>query len=170
MALVEVNSLEQDEFVARFGAVFERSSWVAARAWQRRPFSSIEELHRAMMTEVREAKFDEQLALLCAHPELAGREAIEGALTADSSGEQGRLGLTALSKDQLGKMADLNRAYRQKFGFPCIVALALHDSRDAVIEEMERRLRNDSVTEMRNALDQVAHIAGARLEKMTGGR
>src|SRR5256885_11399833 len=93
----ELNSLEEDEFVAHLGAVFEHSPWVAERAWLRRPFQSIEELHGAMMEVVREAGFDEQLALVRAHPELAGREAAEGALTAHSSGEQGRLGFTALS-------------------------------------------------------------------------
>ncbi len=168
MAPAEVNSLEEEELVARFGAVFEHSPWVAERAWHRRPFSSIEDLHRAMTTEIREAHFDEQMALLRAHPELAGREAVEGALTADSSGEQGRLGFTSLSKEQLDRISSLNRAYREKFGFPCIVALALHGSRDAVIDEMERRSENDAVTEMRNGLEQVAHIARARLEKLMG--
>ena len=168
MAPAEVNALEEEEFVARFGAVFEHSPWIAERAWHRRPFSSVEDLHRAMMTEVREAKFDEQMALLRAHPELAGREATSGALTADSSGEQGRLGFNALPRNDLERMAVLNSAYREKFGFPCIVALALHASREAVIGEMQRRLENDAVTEMRNGLDQVAHIARARLEMLMG--
>jgi 2-oxo-4-hydroxy-4-carboxy-5-ureidoimidazoline decarboxylase len=161
--LAQLNALEQDEFVARFGTVFEHSPWVAERAWQRRPFSSIEELHSAMMAEVREAKFDEQLSLVRAHPELAGREARESALTAESSGEQARLGFTALSGEQFQRIAELNRSYREKFAFPCIVALRLHATRDSVMNEMRRRLANDAVTELRGALEQIGHITRGRL-------
>jgi 2-oxo-4-hydroxy-4-carboxy-5-ureidoimidazoline decarboxylase len=164
--LAGLNALEEDGFVARLGAVFEHSPWVAERTWRRRPFRSIDELHRAMISEVMQAGFDEQLALVRAHPELAGREAGEGTLTSDSSSEQGRLGFTALSKARLEEMADLNRAYRTRFGFPCIVALALHDCRDAVVAQMRDRLRNDAATEMRNALEQIGHIARRRLEKL----
>ena len=129
MELAQLNALEEDEFLAHFGTVFEHSPWVAKRAWRRRPFSSIEALHCAMMTEVREAKLDEQLSLVRAHPELAGREAREGAVTADSSAEQARLGLAALSSEQFQTIAELNRCYRRKFSFPCIVALRLHATR-----------------------------------------
>ena len=163
MELAQLNALEQDEFVAHFGTVFEHSPWVAERAWQHRPFSSIEALHSAMMAEVREAKLDEQLSLVRAHPELAGREAREGALTADSSAEQARLGLTALSREQFQAIAELNRSYRKKFSFPCIVALRLHATRDSVMNEMQRRLANDAVTELRNALEQIGHITRGRL-------
>jgi OHCU decarboxylase len=160
---LQLNTLSEDEFAAHFGTVFEHSPWVAKRAWRRRPFSSIEALHCAMMTEVREAKFDEQLSLVRAHPELAGREAREGALTADSSAEQARLGLAALSSEQFQAIAELNRSYRRKFSFPCIVALRLHASRDSVMSEMRRRLANDAATELRNALEQIGHITRGRL-------
>jgi 2-oxo-4-hydroxy-4-carboxy-5-ureidoimidazoline decarboxylase len=168
--LEQVNALEEEQFVALLGAVFEHSPWVAERAWRRRPFKSIEDLHRAMTAEVREAKFDEQLALVRAHPELAGREAGEGTLTQHSSTEQERLGFTRLTRDGLEKIGILNKAYREKFGFPCVVALALHGSRDGVIEEMERRLGSDGVTQMRTALEQIGHIARGRLEKIVGAR
>jgi OHCU decarboxylase len=160
---LQLNTLGEDEFLAHFGSVFEHSPWVAERAWRRRPFSSLEELHRAMMSEVREARLEEQLSLVRAHPELAGREAREGALTAESSGEQARLGFTALSRDELHKIAGLNRSYREKFSFPCIVALRLHATRDSVTSEMQRRLGNDAVTELRNALEQIGHITRGRL-------
>jgi 2-oxo-4-hydroxy-4-carboxy-5-ureidoimidazoline decarboxylase len=161
--LARLNALEEDEFLAHFGTVFEHSPWVAQRAWQRRPFSSFEALHAAMMTEVREAQREEQLSLVRAHPELAGREAREGALTADSSAEQARLGLAALSSEQFQAIAELNRSYRRKFSFPCIVALRLHASRDSVMSEMRRRLANDAATELRNALEQIGHITRGRL-------
>jgi len=146
--------------------VFEHSPWVAERAWRRGPFSSADALHREMMAVVGSASRQEQLALIRAHPELAGREAGEGTLTPDSSSEQGRLGFTRLTREEFRTMQDLNRRYRGKFGFPCIVALRLHDSRESVIAEMERRLNNKKETEIENALEQIGHITRGRLEKL----
>ena len=146
--------------------VFEHSPWVAERAWRRGPFASVEDLHAEMMRAVGEASRAEQLALIRSHPELAGREAGEGTLTPDSSSEQGRLGFTRLSREEFLKMQDLNHRYREKLGFPCIVALRLHDSRESVMREMERRLGNDRDTEMKNALEQIGHITLGRLEKL----
>jgi 2-oxo-4-hydroxy-4-carboxy-5-ureidoimidazoline decarboxylase len=168
VALAELNALEEDEFVARLGAVFEHSPWVAERCWRKRPFGSIEELHRAMMSEILQAQFDEQLALVRAHPELAGREAGEGRLTAHSSSEQERLGFTSLDRKTLDEMKRLNQSYRERFGFPCVVALRLHATRESVMGEMERRLANDAPTELRNAIEQIGHIARGRLEKIAG--
>ena len=146
--------------------VFEHSPWVAERAWRKAPFASRQALHEAMMAEVERASRDEQLALIRAHPELAGREASEGTLTTSSAGEQGRLGFDRLSHDAYERMRELNRNYREKFGFPCIVALRLHASRDSVMEEMQRRLQNDMDTEIRNALEQIGHITRGRVEKL----
>ena len=160
---------EEQAFVARLGGVFEHSPWVAQRAWRRRPFRSLDELHRAMMQVVSEASREEQLALVRAHPELAGREAKEGSLTVDSSGEQGRLGFVALSKAELQKMAELNARYGAKFGFPCIVALRLHATRQSVMEAMEKRLGNSREQELNTALEQIGHIARGRLEKLWAG-
>src|SRR6185436_631784 len=142
MDLPQINALTLAQFVARLGGVFEHSPWVAERAWGRRPFDSVERLHASMMQVVGEASSEEQLALLRAHPELAGREAAKGALTADSSTEQGRLGFLNLDRSHVERMAELNRRYRQRFGFPCIVALRLHASRASVMAEMRRRLGN----------------------------
>lgn len=146
--------------------VFEHSPWVAERAWRKQPFASLDVLHGEMMAVVGSASREEKLALIRAHPELAGREAGEGTLTADSSSEQGRLGFTRLTREEYRKMQDLNRRYRDKFGFPCIVALRLHSSRENVMAEMERRLSNQEETEFKNALEQIGHIARGRLEKL----
>ena len=97
MDLDAVNRLDQPAFVAALGAVFEHSPWVAELAWRARPYMSVAALHGAMVNAVRAASFAQQVALLRAHPELAGSEAAAGAMTADSSGEQGRLGFTSLS-------------------------------------------------------------------------
>ena len=147
-------------------SVFEHSPWVAERAWARGPFRSAHELHKAMMQAVHEASREEQLGLIRAHPELAGREAADGSLTVDSSSEQGRLGFLALSPQEFARMKKLNQAYREKFGFPCIVALRLHATRESVMQEMQRRASNDPETEVRNALEQIGHITRGRLENI----
>ena len=165
MALEELNSLSKHEFVARLGGVFEHSPWIAERAWHKRPFRSLEALHATMMDVIRNETREEQVALVRAHPELAGGEA----LTVDSSSEQGRLGFNALSKTELDEMNELNRRYREKFGFPCIVALRLHQNRTSVISEMKRRLENDPASELANALEQIGHIARGRLQKLLNG-
>ena len=160
-----LNQLDLRAWLARFGAVFEHSPWVAEGAWRRRPFASVDALHQAMMDEVRAAPRARQLELVRAHPELAGGEA----LTVDSTSEQGRLGFNRLSKDELAAMESLNRRYRDKFGFPCIVALRLHANRASVMHEMARRLGNNAETELTNALEQIAHITRGRLEKIFHG-
>ena len=166
MTLAELNRLAVDGFVARLGEVFEHSPWVAERAWSKRPFASVDALHGAMMAVVREASDAEQLSLVRAHPELAGAEAKEGTLTAHSSGEQGRLGLTSLSKDEFRRISGINRRYREKFAFPCIVALKLHSDRASVLDEMERRLANRPDEELAAALEQIGHITRGRLDRM----
>jgi OHCU decarboxylase len=163
--LAELNALGEREFVARLGGVFEHSPWVARQAFAARPFSSVDDLHKAMMSSVRAASTQQQLALVRAHPELSGAEAREGSLTVDSSSEQGRLGFTSLTRTELRKMAELNRRYREKHGFPCIVALRLHATRGSVMEEMARRIDNDTGAELTAALEQIAHITRGRLER-----
>ena len=166
MTLAELNRLSPEGFVARLGDVFEHSPWVAERAFKKKPFRSVDELHEAMMGAVRAAPEAQRLGLIRAHPELAGAEAKEGTLTAHSSGEQGRLGLTTLTKDEFRRISDINRRYREKFGFPCIVALKLHSNRTSVLDEMERRLANRPEVELAAALEQIGHITRGRLDRM----
>ena len=166
LKLAEVNALPLEAFVAQLGAVFEHSPWVAQRVWSRRPFrvprcAAPGDDERGAPGPIRASGW----RLVRAHPELAGAEAKEGTLTVDSSSEQARLGFTRLSRDELATMSRLNREYREKHGFPCIVALRLHSSRQSVMAEMERRIDNDSETELGNALEQVGHITRGRLAK-----
>jgi OHCU decarboxylase len=168
MNLAEVNALALEDFAARFGGVFENSPWVAREAWQRRPFVSMDDLFRGMSEAVRDAPQARQLSLIRAHPELAGREAAGGVLTADSTSEQARLGFLSLDRGHLEQMSELNRTYRQRFGIPCIVALTLHASRASVMAEMQRRLGNTMQAEIAAALEQINHIARGRLEKIVG--
>ena len=167
-SLAALNAAPREELVRHLGDVFEHSPWVAERAADQRPFADIAALHAAMMQCVRTAALDEQIALIRAHPELAGREASDGTLTAESTSEQGRLGFTRLTRAELDEMAEINRRYRERFGFPCIVALRLHATRDAVTAEMRRRTGNDRPTEIANAIGQIGHITRGRLDQKLG--
>ena len=160
--LTNVNALDEDAFVALLGGIFEHSPWVARRAYGRRPFDSRETLHVAMVDVVEHATRSEQLALLSAHPELGGNEARAGTLTAASAGEQSSAGLHALSPALSARIGGLNKAYREKFGFPFVIAVRDYD-RDGLLAELERRLRHDPATELTNGLEQVYRIAAIRL-------
>ncbi|MBM3573245.1 MAG: 2-oxo-4-hydroxy-4-carboxy-5-ureidoimidazoline decarboxylase [Alphaproteobacteria bacterium] len=166
LRLADVNAADQAQFVRLLGHVFEHSPWVVEQAWLARPFASVDALHDAMMAVVRRVPRDRQIALLRAHPELAGREAQQGTLTVDSTSEQTRLGFHALSKAGLARMTDLNTRYREKFGFPCIIALRRHHERASVQAEHQRRLGNDADTEIGNCIAQIAIITRGRLDKM----
>lgn len=160
--LAELAGLDREAFVARLGGVFEHSPWVAERAHAQGPFASVDALHRAMVAVVGAASRAEQLALLRAHPELAGREAREGTLTAASTGEQGRAGLNALAADEFQRIAELNRRYRARHGFPFIACVG-HYTKAGIFFELERRLGTDTEREIDEALAQVAAIARLRL-------
>jgi OHCU decarboxylase len=169
VTLAQLNALDEARFVALLGAVFEESPWVVRRAWQRKPFASVESLFQALADEVLQATAEEQLALIRAHPDLAGKEAGGGRSAAESSSEEDRLGFLNLDRSHFERMAELNRRYRQRFGFPCIVALKLHASRASVMAEMRRRLGNQADAERANALEQLGHIARGRLDRVISG-
>jgi 2-oxo-4-hydroxy-4-carboxy-5-ureidoimidazoline decarboxylase len=163
MTLWEINRLTPAAFATALGEVFEHSRWVAERAGAARPFASIAGLHDAMMAAVRAAPEELQLALIRAHPELAGRAAIRGELTADSSREQARAGLDQCSADELARLTALNTAYSAKFGFPFVLAVSGYD-RAGILREFARRLARDRDTEFDEALAQIARIARLRLD------
>ena len=122
------------------------------------------------MTPVRLASADEQLALVRAQPVLSGRQAGAGKLPADPTGELSRLGFLNLDRGHFDRLAELNRRYLQRFGFPCVVALHLHKSRASVMAEMRRRLGNQADAELANALERIAHMARVRFEKILQDR
>jgi len=156
----------KETFMAAIGGIVEHSPWVAERAFVYRPFSSVDALHAALMTCIRDASPEEQIALFNVHPELAGREAVAGTMTADSTGEQGRLGLNALSAAEFAELTALNTRYREKFGFPFIAALRLHPDRQSMVASFRDRIENPQETEIANAISQIAEIVRGRLEKM----
>jgi 2-oxo-4-hydroxy-4-carboxy-5-ureidoimidazoline decarboxylase len=165
MTLADLNRLDLAQFVAALGGVFEHSPWVAERAFGQRPFAGVEALHAAMLDVVSSAVPGEQLALLRAHPELAGKAAIRGELTVDSTREQSGAGLTQCSAEEFATLTDLNRRYNAKFGFPFILAVKGFD-RAGILREFTRRFDADPATEFAACLAQVATIARYRLDAL----
>ena len=166
MRLADINALDRSGFVAALADIFEHSPWIAERAYEARPFASVDELHRAMLRVVQSASRDEQLALIRAHPELAGRAMVRNEMTPDSTKEQSDAGLTSCSPEEYRRLVDLNARYNTKFGFPFILAVKGYD-RGGVIAEFARRVERDVDTEFAEALKQIATITRFRLEGMT---
>jgi 2-oxo-4-hydroxy-4-carboxy-5-ureidoimidazoline decarboxylase len=157
--------MERAPFVATFGGVFENSPWVAEAAWPAHPFDNVTALHAAMVAVVRGAAPAQQLALLRAHPELAGREALAGDMTEASEAEQGSAGLNCLTAAELARIGELNRAYGTKFGHPFIIAVRNH-TKQGIFDAFERRLANSAEAERASALAEVFTITRLRLDAM----
>ena len=143
-------------------ALFEHSPWVEARADQR-PSSG--DRHADLMAVVRDATHEEQLALIRAHPELAGKAAVDGGLTEASAAEQAGAGFDRLTQAEFDNFHALNAAYRDKFGFPFIICVRLTD-KAGILAAMERRLANDRDTEIATAIGQIGEIVRLRLKDM----
>jgi len=161
--LAAINSMGQHEFVAALGEVFEHSPWVASAAWNERPFASIDALHEAMVDVVRRSPRETRVAFLCAHPELAGKEAEAGTMTADSVGEQKSAGLDALSAGEVRDLRELNSRYRLRHGFPFVIA-ARRYGKDAIFERLRERIERSSDAELDEALTQIAAITRLRID------
>jgi 2-oxo-4-hydroxy-4-carboxy-5-ureidoimidazoline decarboxylase len=164
-SLQALSAADRTTFAARLGSIFEHSPWIAERAWASRPFDSVAALHRAMLVVLETASADEQLGLIRAHPELAGKEAAAGTLTADSTREQRGAGLDRCSADELARLRRLNAAYRERFGFPFVMAVKGR-SKFEIIDALAARLHNDRDTEFRTCLAEIGKIARLRLDAM----
>jgi len=166
--MAAINSLDRAAFVEKFGGIFEKSPWVAELAWDKKPFSTVDEMHAAMVTVVKYAPLPSQLKLLQNHPDLAGKEAQAGAMTASSVSEQASAGLNALTKSEMTQIASFNVAYKEKFGFPFIIAVRMH-TKEGIFFDFSRRLQNDTQTEYLNDLQNVYAITRLRLDKLLSG-
>jgi 2-oxo-4-hydroxy-4-carboxy-5-ureidoimidazoline decarboxylase len=161
MTIDELNSKDRSGFVSAIGWVFEGSPWVAERAWDKRPFATLDALHDALSSVVTSAELGEQQSLLRAHPELGAR----ASMSDSSSREQTSAGFDALTRGDLERLQSLNAAYREKFGFPFLFAVKGRTAQD-VLNAIERRLTSPRDEEHREALRQVSQIARFRLEGM----
>lgn len=154
-----IMDLSDEAFAARFGFLFEHSPWVVERAARRRPFA---DLYTGLMQAVHDATPDERLALIRAHPELAGKAAVDKTLTAESTAEQASAGLDRLTEQEFARFHELNAAYTARFGFPFVICVRLTD-KAGILAAMERRLANDRDTELATAIAEIGQIVKLRL-------
>ncbi|MGR3757022.1 MAG: allantoinase PuuE [Tranquillimonas sp.] len=162
------SEIDRDAFVARYGGVFEHSPWIAERAFDLElgpAHDTAAGLHNALARVFRTAGEDERLAVLTAHPDLAGKLAAARQLTPDSTAEQASAGLDALTDAERSEFTDLNTAYVAKHGFPFIIAVRDHD-KPGIMAAFRRRIDNDRQAEFAEACRQVERIAALRLRDM----
>jgi beta-ureidopropionase / N-carbamoyl-L-amino-acid hydrolase len=172
MTLDQLNQASAAEFVALLDGTYEHSPWIAERAAALRPFKTLAALKVALARVVREAAVEDQLWLIRAHPELAGKAAVAGTLTAESTNEQQKAGLTACTPEELARLQQLNADYNARFGFPFILAVrgprGTGFTRQEIIATFERRLRAHPDVERAECLRQIHRIAEIRLNDKFG--
>ncbi len=164
IALDQLNAMNEADFTAALADIYEHSAWVAQEASARRPFAKLSALHNAMAEAVRDAPAEARMTLIRAHPDLAGKAARAGALTADSTSEQSSVGLDRLSEAEFARFHQFNNSYQAKFGIPFIVCVRRH-TKDSILSEFERRIAQDSVGEIDTALTEIFRIAALRLDQ-----
>ena len=159
--LAELNAMDRVDFVRVVGPVFEHSPWVAARTEARRPFSSREALHAALVATVDNSSDEEKVCLIRAHPDLIGDEE----LTSASKREQASAGLSDATNDEAKQFREFNRQYRKRFEFPFVICARLN-KKDAIARAFPVRLRNSREQEIETALQEISKIAALRLQDL----
>ncbi|QKV18785.1 2-oxo-4-hydroxy-4-carboxy-5-ureidoimidazoline decarboxylase [Oricola thermophila] len=167
VSLERLNACSDSEFVSALGGIFEHSPWVAEAVVGKRPFASVAALHAAMVAAIEAAGTEAQLKLIRAHPDLAGKAALAGELTAESSAEQKGAGLDRLTPGEYERFHALNDRYKERFGFPFILAVRGHD-KHSILGAFERRLKHSPEEERAEALAQIARIGEFRLNDLVG--
>src|ERR1700755_2068599 len=165
LKLSDLNACSKADLVAHLGNIFEYSPWIAEAAADARPFSGINALYAAMKAVVEHAPEDKRLALIKAHPDLANKTQRAAGLTAESNAEQNSVGLDRLSEAEVAAVERVNNAYRSKFGFPYIICVR-RQTRDSILRDFERRLPNDTNTEMQKSIEEIGRIAALRLDAL----
>jgi 2-oxo-4-hydroxy-4-carboxy-5-ureidoimidazoline decarboxylase len=160
--LAEINNFGHDAFTAALGPLFEGSPWIAAGTWPARPFATVDQLHQALCATMYAAPVDRQVALIQAHPDLAGKAALAGELTAESTREQSSAGLSQLTPAEFATFTRLNQAYRDTFGFPFVICAREHNAA-SILEHFAARLEHTRTQEIAAALGEIAKIARLRL-------
>ena len=161
----EVNNLDESGFLSKFGSLYEHSPWVAEAAWRERPFDGFPALHEAFVRAMYDAPRRRQLALIRAHPDLAGKAAVAGELTPESTLEQASAGLDHLTLEEYEAFTRLNTGYRERFGFPMIVCVREH-TKESILAQAEARMEHSREEEIEVALGEIAKIARLRLQEL----
>ena len=174
----EVNDLDQREFMGKFANLYESSPWVAGRAWRERPFGGLRDLHEAFVGAMYEAPEERRMALIRAHPDLAGKAAVAGELTPESTSEQASAGLDRLTQEEYEAFTRMNADYTERFGFPMIVCVREHTkmpstadetptiTKETILQNARDRLKNSREEEIEVALGEIAKIAWLRLQDL----
>jgi N-carbamoyl-L-amino-acid hydrolase len=172
LSLDQLNAASPQAFVDLLAGTYEHSPWIAERASLRRPFATLAALKRALVEVVRQSSREEQLRLIRAHPELAGKAMVARTLTAESTHEQGKAGLTQCTPEEFAHLQDLNARYNQKFGFPFMLAVrgprAEGLGKHQIIAAFERRLAHHPEFEFAEALRNIHRVAEIRLADKFG--
>jgi len=172
MSIDQLNAASVDDFVTLLNGVYEHSPWIAERAAAKRPLQGLPQLKLALAQVVREASLDEQLGLIRAHPELAGKAMVAGSLTAESTDEQSRAGLTHCTAEEFARLQQLNADYKARFGWPFILAVrgtrGTGLSRSEIVATFARRLNAHADVERAECLRQIHRIAEIRLNDKFG--
>jgi 2-oxo-4-hydroxy-4-carboxy-5-ureidoimidazoline decarboxylase len=160
-SLSELNQMSQDEFSAVLGKIWEETPEIAEKTWHYRPFDDLEALYQAMVAIVSKMSEAEQLALIKVHPDLGSKTKMAEA----SVQEQAGIGLDRLSESEYQRFQFLNQAYKDKFGFPFIIAVK-YQTKESILEAFEQRLKNNRELEKQQALTEINKIAWLRLESV----
>jgi len=164
-SLAGLNEFSREDFLRVIGPAFEHSPWIAEQTWAKRPFESVDALHRALCDTVRASDEPSKLALIRAHPDLAGRTARAGTLTPASAQEQASGGLDKLSPAEAALFDKYNREYRERFGFPFVIC-ARQNKKEAMLAGFEQRLKHSPEQEIEAALAEIFKIAELRLHDL----
>ena len=172
LTLEQLNDATPDQALALLDGLYEHSPWVAQRALKSRPFQSLPQLKHALVTALSQASLDEKLRLIRAHPELAGKAMVSKTLTAESTNEQGKAGLTDCTPEEFARLQQLNADYNAKFGFPFILAVrgarGLGLNKQQIIDTFARRLHGQPEFEREECLRHINRIAEIRLNDKFG--
>lgn len=164
VSLEELNAGTRAAFIDALGDIFEHSPWVAEAAAGERPFATLAALYDRLSGALLGAGAEQQLTVIKAHPDLAGKAARAGTLTAESTAEQASAGLDRLSDEEYATFHRLNEAYKQKFGFPFIIGVRRH-TKDSILDQLERRRSHDIEAERNTALREILRIVALRLDQ-----
>ncbi|HEV8424472.1 MAG TPA: 2-oxo-4-hydroxy-4-carboxy-5-ureidoimidazoline decarboxylase [Actinomycetes bacterium] len=162
MSIDQVNQMDREQFVDTFGGLFQGPPWIAEQAYRARPFEDVYDLRRAFHDALFEAPAERQLELIRQYPDLAGAATREGRLSSRSAMDQAYAGLNQLDSDEYTSFDDLTRAYREKFGFPLVVAVR-ENTKETILKSGNARLQNSPAAEQATALVEIAKIANLRL-------
>ncbi len=157
-SIAQLNQMSQSDFVEQLGAVFEETPTIAQHVWEQRPFEDVDDLHQKMTAIVKAMSQPDQLRLIRAHPDLGSKAKMATASVQEQSGA----GLDQLSSQDYARFRSLNQAYKDKFGFPFIIAVRNH-SKSSILNAFEQRLKNSLSVEITQALIEISTIAHFRL-------